>query len=265
TARHADVILPGVSPLEDSHYDVPFPMFSHRNHARYSAPVLPLAAGQVPEWQTMLRLIAILRGLGANADIDALDDEMVAEDVRKQAGPHADAVIAALAGRRGPDRLLDLSLRSGPYGDGFGTRPGGLTLDKVQAAPSGIDLGPLQPRIPEMLRTPSGKAELAPTMLIADVGRAAAQLAQPADDIVIVGRRHVRSNNSWMHNLPLLAKGPNRCTALVHPQDAQRLGLSHGGRAQIRGRAGHEIEAEVEVSDEMTPGAISVPNRWGHA
>ena len=264
TARHADVILPGVSPLEDSHYDVPFPMFSHRNHARYSAPVLPLAAGQVPEWQTMLRLIAILRGLGANADIDALDDEMVTEDVRKQAGPHADAVIAALAGRRGPDRLLDLSLRSGPYGDGFGTRPGGLTLDKVQAAPSGMDLGPLQPRIPEMLRTPSGKAELAPTMLIADVGRAAAQLAQPADDIVIVGRRHVRSNNSWMHNLPLLAKGPNRCTALVHPQDAQRLGLSHGGRAQIRGRAGHEIEAEVEVSDEMMPGVISVPHGWGH-
>ncbi len=264
TSRHADVILPGVSPLEDSHYDVPFPMFSVRNHARYSAPVLPLSDGQVPEWQTMMKLVAIARGLGAQADVLALDDELLADDVRKQAGPHADAVVAALAGRRGPERLLDLALRMGPYGDGFGTRPGGLTFERVKAAPSGLDLGPLQPRIPEVLRTPSGKIELAPPLVIADVKRAAARLDRPVDDIVIIGRRHVRSNNSWMHNLPLLAKGPNRCTALVHPADAQRLALHAGAFARISGRTGRHIEAEVEVSDEMMPGVISVPHGWGH-
>ncbi len=264
TSRHADVILPGVSPLEDSHYDVPFPMFSYRNHARYSPAIEPLPAGQAPEWQTLLRLVAVVRGLGAKADVLALDDEYAATEVGKQAGPHAAAVLQALSHRRGPERLLDLALRSGPYGDGFGRKPGGLTLDKVMAAPHGIDLGALQPRLPEVLRTPSGKLELAPAMLLADVKRAAQDLSRPADDIVIVGRRHVRSNNSWMHNLPLLAKGPNRCTALVHPSDAQRLGLSDGGRARIRGKAGHVIEAEVQVSDEMMPGVISVPHGWGH-
>ncbi len=264
TTRHADVILPGVSPLEDSHYDVPFPMFSHRNHARFSKAVLPVPAGQVPEWQTMLRLTAIVRGLGARADVLALDDELLAEDVRKQAGPHADAVIAALAGRRGPERLLDLSLRLGPYGDMFGQRPDGLTLDKVMAAPSGMDLGALTPRIPEVLRTPTGKIELAPPQVVADVKRVAEQLASPAGEMVIIGRRHVRSNNSWMHNLPLLAKGPNRCTALIHPDDAQRLGLANGGNARITGRTGHPIVAQVEVSDEMMPGVVSVPHGWGH-
>jgi anaerobic selenocysteine-containing dehydrogenase len=264
TSRHADVILPGVSPLQDTHYDVPFPMFSYRNHARYSHAVEPLAAGQLPEWQTMLRLVAIVKGRGANADILALDDELLADDVRKAAGPQADAVLQALAGRQGPERLLDLALRSGPYGDRFGLAPEGLNLEKVMAAPHGIDLGALQPRIPEVLRTPSGKVELAPAMLLADVKRAAADLAAPADGLVIIGRRHVRSNNSWMHNLPLLAKGPNRCTALVHPSDAARLGLADGGRARIRGRNGEPIEADVQVSDEMMPGVISVPHGWGH-
>lgn len=264
TSRHADVILPGVSPLQDVHYDVAFPMFSYRNHARYSPAIEPVPAGQQPEWQTILRLMAIVKGLGAQADIHALDDALIAEDVQKQAGPHADAVLQALSVRQGPERLLDLQLRSGPYGDRFGLKPDGLNLDKVIATPHGIDLGPLQPRIPEVLRTPSGKVELAPAVLLADVKRAAADLARPLDDIVIVGRRHVRSNNSWMHNLPLLAKGPNRCTVLVHPTDAARLGLSDGGRARIRGQRGEPIEAEVQVSDEMMPGVISVPHGWGH-
>jgi anaerobic selenocysteine-containing dehydrogenase len=264
TSRHADVILPGLSPLEDTHYAVPFPQFSFRNPARYSHAVVARDPGLQPEWQTMLKLVAIVKGLGADADVLALDDELSADDVRKHAGRHADAVIAALSTRRGPDRMLELSLRMGPYGDGFGTRPGGLTLDQVMAAPSGIDLGALQPRVPELLRTPSGKIELAPAMLIADVDRARADLDAPVDDIVIVGRRQVRSNNSWMHNLPLLAKGPARCTALVHPSDAQRLGLSHGGLARITGKSGHVIQAQVEVSDEMMPGVISVPHGWGH-
>lgn len=264
TSRHADVILPGVSPLQDSHYDTAFPMFSFRNHARYSAQIEPVPAGQRPEWETMLRLVAIVRGLGANADLLALDDELTADEVRRVAGDRAGAVLAALGARKGPERLLDLQLRSGPYGDRFGMKPDGLTLDKVMAAPHGIDLGPLAPRIPEVLRTPSGKVELAPAMLIADVARAAAALAQPADQIVIIGRRQVRSNNSWMHNLQLLAKGPYRCTALVNPADAQRLGLADGGLVRIAGKAGRTIEAQVEVSDEMMPGVVSLPHGWGH-
>ena len=264
TSRHADVILPGVSPLQDTHYDTAFPIFSYRNHARYSRAIEATPEGQMPEWQTMLRLIGIVRGLGADADLTAIDDELINDDVRKQAGAHAEVVLQALAKHRGPERLLDLALRSGPYGDQFGLKPDGLNLDKLLAAPHGIDLGPLQPRIPEVLRTPSGKVELAPAMLLDDVKRAAADLARATDDIVIIGRRHVRSNNSWMHNLPLLAKGPNRCTALVHPSDAARLGLVDGRLARIRGKSGQPIEAEVQVSDEMMPGVISVPHGWGH-
>jgi anaerobic selenocysteine-containing dehydrogenase len=264
TTRHADVVLPGVSPLQDSHYDVAFPQLSFRNHARYSAPVFEPEPGQPPEWQNLLRLAAIALGRGARADVLALDDEWVSDEVRKLAGEHAPQVIAALAPRRGPERLLDLALRSGPYGDAFGMRHDGLTLESVMAAPDGVDLGALQPRIPEMLRTRSGHVELAPAPLVQDLARAAAELAQPAPDgLRIVGRREVRSNNSWMHNLPLLAKGPQRCTLLVHPQDAQRLGLADGALAEIEG-AGRTVRAPVQIDPDMMPGVVSLPHGWGH-
>jgi anaerobic selenocysteine-containing dehydrogenase len=262
TSRHADVILPGLSPLEDSHYDVAFPMLSYRNHARYSAPAV--ATGQPPEWQALLRLIGVVNGHGAQADLRALDDALAADEVRKQAGPMADAVLAAVARWQGPERLLDLSLRAGPYGDRFGMKPDGLTLAKVMEAEGGIDLGPLAPRIPEVLRTPSGRIELAPPSLVADMARAAADLSRPVPDMVVIGRRQVRSNNSWMHNLPLLAKGPYRCTALVNPGDAARLGLVDGGLARIR-NGERSIDAQVELSDDMMQGVISLPHGWGHA
>jgi len=267
TTRHADVILPGVSPLEDSHYDVAFPQFSWRNHARYSAPVFQPQPEQPAEWQTLLRLAAILKGEGAKADADALDDAATAVDVGRLAGPHAAAVLQALSRWRGPDRLLDLALRSGPHGDGFGLGLGGgaagVTLEKLRAAPGGIDLGELAPRLPEVLRTPSGQVELAPPLLLADLARAAGDLATPADELVIIGRRDVRSNNSWMHNLPLLAKGPMRCTAFVHSADAGRLGLDDGAIARIS-RGAKQIEAQVEIDDAMMPGVISLPHGWGH-
>jgi len=263
TSRLADVVLPGRSPLEDGHYDAAFPQLSYRNHARYSAPVFEAPADHPPEWQTLLRLCAIAQGMGAQADVLALDDALVADDVRRVAGPQADAVLAMVSRFTGPERQLELALRSGPYGDGFGRKPDGLTLAKVMEAEGGIDLGPLQPRIPEVLRTPSGKVELAPAMLLADLQRAAADLARPVPELVVVGRRDVRSNNSWMHNLPLLAKGPFRCTALVHPSDAQRLGLADGARAQIRNGA-RAIDVQVEFSDAMMPGVVSLPHGWGH-
>ena len=130
-------------------------------------------------------------------------------------------------------------LRTGPFGDGFGADPDGVTLAKLEAAPHGIDLGPLQPRIPEVLRTASGKIELAPPLLAADVPRLRDALddGDPDDGLVLIGRRQLRSNNSWMHNLPMLVSGPERCTVLVHPLDAERLGLVDGEAAQVVQRA----------------------------
>lgn len=263
TTRHADVILPGRSPLEDSHYDVAFPQLSDRNHARYSAPVFEPAPGHLPEWQVLLKLAAIAQGLGAAADPVALDDEAVAEQVRKLAGPHADAVLKALGPRKGPERLLDLALRSGPHGDRFGLKPDGLNLAKVQAAAGGIDLGDLQPRVPEVLRTESGRIELAPPLLLADLAQARTQIDEPAPELVVIGRRDVRSNNSWMHNLPTLAKGPQRCTAIVHPQDAARAGVQDGQLARLVNEHA-ALTVPVTVSDEVMPGVVSLPHGWGH-
>jgi anaerobic selenocysteine-containing dehydrogenase len=263
TTRHADVILPGWSPLEDSHYDVAFPQLSFRNHARYSGPVFAPPAGHPPEWQTLLRLGAIARGQGAQADVLAIDDAQLAEDVRSFAGDNAPTVLQALGTRQGPERLLDLALRVGPHGDLFGLKPDGLNLDKVQAARGGIDLGALTPRIPELLRTPSGRIELAPALLLADLTRALADIATPAPAMVVIGRREIRTNNSWMHNLPTLAKGPERCTALVHPDDAARLGLVDGSQARLGG-SGQELRVTVEVSAAMAPGVVCLPHGWGH-
>jgi anaerobic selenocysteine-containing dehydrogenase len=257
TTQHADVILPGLSPLEDSHFDVALPQLAFRNAARYS-PAL-VAANRPAEWEILLRLIAIVKG----KDVAGLDDELAAEDVRRVAGPAADFVLAQVGAWRGPERLLELALRGGPYGDRFGANPAGLTLDKLIATPAGIDLGPLAPRIPEVLRTPSAKIELAPWILIDDLDRAAADLDRPPPQLVIVGRRQLRSNNSWMHNLGGLATGKFRCTALVHPADAARLGLTDGGGATITSATG-AIQVQVQIDDGMMLGVVSLPHGWGH-
>ncbi|HEX3095394.1 MAG TPA: molybdopterin-dependent oxidoreductase [Candidatus Angelobacter sp.] len=263
TSRHADVVLPGTSPLEDAHYDVAFAQLSYRNHARYSHPVFHLEAGHPEEWQVLLRLIGIVQGKGAGADLGSIDDELLMNDLRRAMGPHADEIFKALSQRRGAERLLDLGLRTGPYGDQFGAKPDGLNLDKVKTAEGGLDLGALDSRVPEVLRTPSGKIELSPAMLIEDLKRVASDLERPAPELVIIGRRQLHGNNSWMHNLPVLAKGAAQCTALVSPADAARLGLEDGGRARIA-HDGRMIEVEVEISDEMMPGVISLPHGWGH-
>jgi len=263
TSRHADVILPGLSPLEDLHYDVAFPQLSWRNHARYSGPVFGKPEGQPEEWQTLLRLAALVEGRDWRSDVMDMDDEAIAGDLQRSMGEHAGAVLAALAPLRGPERLIDLALRTGPYGDQFGRKPEGLNLAKVKATAAGIDLGELQPRIPELLRTPSGQIELAPQALLDDLRAVDAALALPAPTMSLIGRRDMRSGNSWMHNLPVLAKGPMRCTLLVHPEDAARLGLHEGGRAGI-GTAQGELKAEVSLSADMMPGVVSLPHGWGH-
>jgi anaerobic selenocysteine-containing dehydrogenase len=194
-----------------------------------------------------------------------MDDAQFSKDVHRQFGTRAAAVMETTAHLHGPQRLLDVALRSGPYGDGFGQQPNGLTLEKVLAAnvSGGIDLGELLPRMPDILRTPSGKIELAPPLLLADLPRAERDLAREQPDLVIIGRRDVRSNNSWMHNLPLLAKGPFRCTALVHPHDAERLHLVDGALARIAS-GGRSLQVQVQISDEMMPGVVSLPHGWGH-
>jgi anaerobic selenocysteine-containing dehydrogenase len=282
TTRHADVILPGPSPLEDLHYDVPFPQLAWRNHARYSAPVLTRPADQPAEWETLLRLAAIARGQGLIDDVAPLDDAYFQEELRKasaqtpapiDSAPTGSATPAAHAQPpytlRGPDRLLDLALRTGPYGGGPATQGpndgAGLTLETLRQAPCGVDLGELQPRLPELLRTPNGRINLAPDALLHDLQRALAALAEPAPDYVIIGRRDVRSNNSWMHNLALLAKGPMRCTALVHPHDANQLGLTPGSTVRIRNSNSQKtLLAEVSISADMMPGVVSLPHGWGH-
>jgi anaerobic selenocysteine-containing dehydrogenase len=156
-------------------------------------------------------------------------------------------------------------LRTGPYGDAFGAAPDGLSLAKLRANPHGIDLGPLQPRIPEVLRTSSGMIELAPDEFIADLDRLWAHAnAHDAGSFMLVGRRHVRSNNSWMHNIEVLVKGKPRCTLQLNPGDAATLGVSNGQAVRVKSRVG-EVVAPAEVTDDIRPGVVSLPHGWGHS
>jgi anaerobic selenocysteine-containing dehydrogenase len=257
TTRHADVVLPAPSPLAKSHYDLVFTQFATRNVANYSRPVFPDAEGIPPEWTTLLRLTGVLTGQGPSADVDAIDD-FVASTVARQYAPDRDPaeVLAWVGDRRGPERILDLMLRFGPYD---------LTLQDLEDNPHGVDLGPMKPRVPEVLRTPSGKIELAPELIVGDVDRLRASLDQHRNGgMVLIGRRQLRSNNSWMHNLEPLVKGKDRCTMHVHPSDADRLGLVDGSVARVSSRVG-SVEAPVEVTDAIMPGVVSIPHGWGHS
>ncbi|MEU6849473.1 molybdopterin-dependent oxidoreductase [Actinacidiphila alni] len=275
TSRHAGVVLPPPPPAQSAHYDFAFSTLAVRNTVRYSPPAVPLADGLLDEPEIHARLVLAVLGQGPDqgADPALVDEQAVVRKLTMETGdPHSPVhgrdiaeLSAALDGTTGYERRLDMMLRLGPYGDGFGTDPEGLSLAKVRDRPHGIDLGPLRPRIPEVLRTPSGTVELAPAAVVADVPRLRAAVARGArsDELVLIGRRHLRSNNSWMHNVPALTGGSNRCTAQVHPDDAARLGLADGALALIKGDGG-EITAAVEITDALRPGVVSVPHGWGH-
>lgn len=265
TTRHADVILPAPSPLRRSHYDLALYLFAVRNIAHYSPPVLEPDPSIPSEWVTLLRLAGIASGAGPQCDVEAFDEMVARELIHREVGTQGspfegqqpDEVLELLAPRTGPERLLDLMLRAGPYE---------LTLADLEDEPHGVDLGALKPRLPDALRTSSGRIELAPELILGDVPRLHAELQGPApdpQDMVLIGRRQLRSNNSWMHNLPVLVKGKDRCTLHVHPDDAQRLGLTDGAQAQLRSRTG-ELVAPVEVTDAIMPGVVSLPHGWGH-
>jgi anaerobic selenocysteine-containing dehydrogenase len=273
TTRHADVILPPPSALERSHYDLAFLGLSVRNVANWSPAALPLDDDAMDEADILATLSLILEGQGAEADPAIVHELMLGglldRATRDADGPVAGRDPAELRAELGQDRpgtdlMVDAMVRLGPYGEGFGADPDGLTLAELEAHPHGIDLGPLEARLPEALETPSARIELAPPEVVADLDRLADDLEPlPADQAVLVGRRHLRSNNSWMHNITPLVTGKERCTLQVHPDDAARWGLADGGRATV-GSAVGRVEARVSVTDEVMPGVVSLPHGWGH-
>jgi len=268
TTRHADVILPPPPPSYTAHFDVALSNTMIHNNVRYSPPVFTLPEGRPDEAEILSRLSLVAVGLGIDANPKLVDDQVISAVLTKEvadpdspvSGRAVDDLLAMLCHGAGYERRLDMMLRLGPFGDAFGSLADGLTLARVTAAPHGIDLGPLASRIPEILRTRSGKVELAPEPLLVDIPRLLESLGS-ADGLLLIGRRHLRSNNSWMHNLPALSGGSNRCTLQIHPSDAARLGISDN--AVVTGPAGM-LEVPVEITDAIRPGVVSLPHGWGH-
>ena len=272
TSRNANVLLPAPSPLERSHYDITFYNLAVRNIAHYSKPVFELPGEQLDEWQILIHLAAAVCEEKMEGDIvSKLDElaikELIKHEIKNSNSPiyerNALEITSMLKGRKGPERLLDFYLRVGPYGEHFGRNPEGLSLTVLEKHPHGMDFGDLQPRIHEILQTPSGKIELAAPILTKDVDRLRKSLDSKSDTILLVGRRDLRSNNSWLHNLPVLVKGEDRCKLMIHTSDAERLGLLRGDMVLVKSRTG-KIEVPVAITDDIMPGTVSLPHGWGH-
>jgi anaerobic selenocysteine-containing dehydrogenase len=271
TTRFADVILPPRSPLEQTGYELVFSRLAVRNVAKLSPPVFEPASDTRDQW----RILAEIAGRFNGAPADMVDEMTFSAVASKVVGPGTACpevsvaqARAAVGAGRGPERILDLLLRAGPYGDRFDDTRQGLSLARLREAVHGVDLGPLEPRLPGLLATESRAIELAPALIASDVPRLRARLDAPASvsahpRMQLIGRRQLRNNNSWMGNIHSLAKGRERCTLLVHPSDAERLGLADGGRAVVRSRVG-ELIAPVAVSSEVMPGVVSLPHGFGH-
>lgn len=272
TTRHADVILPGVSPIHEFHFPIAFQQMQARNVARYSPALIPLK-GRPAEWEIMYQLALILQGQDDAMSVDEMDEFLFQDRLKaacREGGPlegrDLEEIAKELAGRRGPERMIDLALRTGHQGDLFGANEGGLSLDRLAASPGGVDYGALRPRLPGALRTTSGKIEMAPPDFIADGKRmkAAFERRSNADKtLVMIGRRNIRTNNSWMHNLPVLAKGKFKGTLEMHSSDAAKRGLESGDKARLFNRRG-ELEVEIAINDDMMPGVVSLPHGFGH-
>jgi anaerobic selenocysteine-containing dehydrogenase len=261
TTRHADVILPGLSPLEQPHHDDLVLMFAIHSFANYSAPVFR-PEDRPHEWEILIRLTGLCTGTPAeDVDVAAIDDGFF--DYLAFTRGLDGAAVRKHYDHGGPERILDLTLRTGPFGDRYGENPDGLTLQKLKENPNGIDFGPMVPQLPDILGTPEKKIRVAPQYLLDDLGRLAARIERPADELVLVSRRHLRSNNSWLHNVPPLMKGRDRCTLLMHPEDARRRGIVDNEVVTVKSEAG-QIEVPLEVTDAIRPGVVSMPHGWGH-
>ena len=233
TTRYADLILPPTAPLEHDHYDTTFNVLAVRNVTRFNEAVLAKPEGALHDWEIF---VGLAQAFAAHNGLE-------------------------LKPTLAPEQMIDMGLRFGPYGDRSEHK---LSLAKLREYPHGIDLGALQPNLAERLKTPSKIVQAAPELLLADLARFAAQQPPPADELLLIGRRHVRSNNSWMHNYHRLVKGKPRHQLLMNPVDLARRGLADGQRVQVRSRVG-SIEVEVLASDEVMAGVVSLPHGWGHA
>jgi anaerobic selenocysteine-containing dehydrogenase len=238
TTRHADVILPPTPAMEHDQYDLIFHIFAVRNTTRWSPPTFEKSAGALHDWEIFTQL-----------------GERVATRLGSKPRP-----------AMRPDQIIDMGLQSGPYSAMQG-HPLKLSLKALKAAPHGIDLGALEPCLPQRLLHADKRIRCAPPEMLAELQRYHAELAQPANaasgELKLIGRRHVRSNNSWMHNNTRLTKGPSRHQLLMHPQDLLSRSLADGSRVRVRSRTG-EIVVEVASSVEMRPGVVSLPHGWGH-
>ena len=253
TTRHAHLILPPTCGVEHDHYDLIFHHLAVRNTARYSEPAVPKPAGARHDWE-------ILNGLAGAYSRALKGPESIVERLRQ--------APRRIRQNLRPDQVLDLGLRLGPYGAWKGKASQKLSLRRLRQHPPGIDLGPLQPCLPQRLFTADKTVRCDVPELLADVARATAILLQPAPresaPLRLIGRRHLRSNNSWMHNAERLVKGKDRCLVMVHPQDAASRGLCDGDWARVRSRAG-AIDVPVQISADMMPGVVSLPHGWGHS
>jgi anaerobic selenocysteine-containing dehydrogenase len=245
TTQHANIILPPTSPLERGHYDLAFHLLAVRNTAKFSPALFQRGEDARHDWEILLELqTRIESGLGSS-------------------------VKRRVASRFfGPERILDLGLRFGPYGGGLNPFAKGLTLRKLREAVHGIDLGPLTSCLPGRLRTVDKRIKLAPDVLMKDIERVKAKFFDGGSPdlnghLLLIGRRHLRSNNSWMHNSERLVKGKTACTILMHPTDAAQRHLSSGQKVEVRSRVG-AIVVPIEISEEMMPGVVSIPHGWGH-
>ena len=267
TNSMADVILPVSSPMTRPHYDVVFNNLSVRNQARYSPAVFPVPEGEMDEADVLLTLAGIAVGINSGHELSSTEmDDIVAANVAASAvkdtasrlhGSSVDTVLASVAPRRGVDRILDIRFRSSPAG---------LTLQDVIDAPHGIDLGALTPRLPEVLRTPSGRIEFAPPVLVSALAAAHAALGDSPTSVrpgtfLLVGRRQLRSNNSWMKDIKNLQGGSNKPTAQMHPLDAAEAGRVDGEMISVTSASG-TLSIELAVSDTVSRGCICIPHGW---
>lgn len=233
STRHADLILPPTAPLEHDHYDTTFNLLAVRNVTRFNEAVLAKPQGALHDWEIFVGL---------------------AQAFAARNGLTLKPTLA-------PEQMIDMGLRFGSYGDRSERR---LSLATLREHPHGLDLGPLQPNLAPRLNTPGKAVQAAPEQLLADLARFAGQEPPAADELLLIGRRHVRSNNSWMHNYQRLVKGKPRHQLLMNPADLASRGLADGQRVQVRSRVG-SIEVEVLASDEVMAGVVSLPHGWGHA
>ena len=269
TTRHADVILPPPRTMQSPHYDFALLQFAVHNYARYSPPLVPL--GEHPAEAEILARLALAVSGQPEPDGDPLAavDELIIAGTLHKAGLLERR--PELLGENSTEQRIDMMLRLGPYGQWnpealptAATEPyGGMNLQVLLDNPHGVDLCPLLPgRLPHVLRTASKRVELAPPELLADVARLRGRLADAATDLLLIGRRQLRSNNSWMHNIATLVGGSNTCTLHIHPDDVARLGLSD--RAVVKSAAG-ALTVPLEPTEEIMPGVVSLPHGWGHA